>query len=85
MMLLALLMRPRCRWVVRRLQAYLDGELDSATAAKVAKHLETCRRCGLEAAAYDAIKAALARGRAADDEAVQRLREFGTSLRRYQR
>jgi len=84
-MLLALLMRPRCRWVVRRLQAYLDGELDSATATKVEKHLEACRRCGLEATTYQAIKSALSRGRRVDDEAVQRLREFGVSLRRDQR
>lgn len=50
-----------CRQVGRLLQSYLDGEVDDLTARRVARHLELCRRCGLEASAYAEIKKALAR------------------------
>ncbi len=53
-------MRMRCHRAARHLQAYLDGEADAAAAAAVAAHLEECRRCGLEASTYAAIKAAVA-------------------------
>lgn len=44
-------------------------------------HLEDCRRCGMEAAAYTEIKASLARrGEALPDDAVARLRSFGERL-----
>jgi hypothetical protein len=50
----------------------------------VAEHLETCRRCGLEASAYTAIKTAITAsgpdGAPVDDEAVQRLRQFARDL-----
>jgi anti-sigma factor RsiW len=66
---------------MRRLQRYLDGDLDDLTARRIVRHLEDCRRCGLEAAAYTEIKASLAR-RATDipDAAVTRLRAFGERL-----
>ena len=70
-----------CRQVAKALQSYLDGALDAASARRVARHLEMCRRCGLEAETYAAIKAALARdGRDVDPDAVARLREFGARL-----
>lgn len=61
-MLQTVLMRARCLRVARVLQSYLDGEVDPPTATAVAEHLELCRRCGLEASTYTAIKIAIAAG-----------------------
>jgi anti-sigma factor RsiW len=70
-----------CREVARVLQSYLDGHVDDLTARRVARHLEMCRRCGMEARTYAEIKAALARrGPEVDLEAVRRLRAFGAEL-----
>ena len=70
-----------CMQVGRRLQRYLDRDLDDLTARRIMRHLEDCRRCGMEATAYAEIKASLAR-RAVDvpDDAVTRLRAFGERL-----
>jgi anti-sigma factor RsiW len=66
---------------MRVLQSYLDGHTDELTAQRVAKHLEACRRCGLEAATYREIKAALTRSAEPPDrQAIERLRAFGSSL-----
>ena len=70
-----------CMEVGPALQAYLDGEVDVVSARRVARHLEMCRRCGLEAATYLAIREALTRGgREVDMDAVARLRDFGAHL-----
>jgi len=70
-----------CREVGRALQAYLDGHTDPATTSRIARHLERCRRCGMEADAYTAIKRALgSRDTGADATAVARLRAFGRRL-----
>jgi len=69
-----------CMEVGRVLQAYLDGHVDELTARRVGRHLEMCRRCGLEAETYTQIKTALARRGDVDPEAVARLRAFGQSL-----
>jgi anti-sigma factor (TIGR02949 family) len=70
-----------CLEVGSVLQAYLDGEVDEVTARRVARHLEACRRCGLEAATYTDIKDALARrSSAVPEDAVDRLRRFGERL-----
>ncbi len=71
-----------CREVGQVLQAYLDGELADEDAPLVAAHLEECRLCGLEAASYERIKAALAQPmpEGADPEAIDRLRSFGRDL-----
>lgn len=53
-------MQVRCLRAARELQAHLDGETDPRSTRMVAAHLEECRRCGLEASAYAAIKAAIA-------------------------
>jgi anti-sigma factor RsiW len=66
---------------MRVLQSYLDGQTDEVTAQRVGRHLEACRRCGLQAATYREIKAALARQAPhVDPETVARLRAFGTNL-----
>lgn len=71
----------RCLRVSRALQRYLDGEADDLTAARVAEHLEECRRCGLHAATYRAIKQALRTGvHDVDELAVRRLRSFNLTL-----
>ena len=59
-MVLSRLSRSECHQATRFLQHYLDGELDIVRAVSVAEHLETCRRCGLEAHAYASIKIAIA-------------------------
>ena len=67
--------------VARVLQSYLDGQVDDLTARRVSRHLEHCRRCGLKAETYDAIKDAIARrARDVDPDALERLREFGQRL-----
>lgn len=68
-----------CRRARRALQSYLDGVLEDATARRVARHLEGCRRCVREAETYLAIKDSLSRRRGSPD-AVQRLRDFGEAL-----
>lgn len=71
----------RCLRTSRVLQRYLDGEADGLTAARVEEHLEQCRRCGLQARTYRAIKQALRSGsRDVDDLALHRLRVFSRSL-----
>lgn len=70
-----------CPEVRRTLQRYLDGEVDDAWAARVRDHLEDCRRCGLEAETYEAIKQNLeTRGPDVPDELVTRLRAFAEDL-----
>lgn len=51
-----------CMHALRVMQRHLDGELDAATSGRVDRHLELCRRCGLEADAYLSIKQALTSG-----------------------
>lgn len=66
-----------CMAVTRVLQAYLDGEVDDATARRVGAHLGVCRLCGMNADTYMAIKASLARRGVGWDELTRRrLEEF---------
>jgi len=70
-----------CHQVAEMLQSYLDDELGDDAAHKVAAHLDDCRRCGLEAETYEALRQSLHRGPSAlADEPVARLREFGERL-----
>ena len=70
-----------CLETMRALQSFLDGATDELSSRRVANHLEACRRCGLEAATYRELKAALARrSRVVDAQAVQRLQSFGAGL-----
>lgn len=70
-----------CAEVVAVLQTYLDGQVDDLTARRVRRHLDRCRRCGLEAETYQAIKEALARrGSPIDPLALERLKAFGEAL-----
>lgn len=73
--------RLMCPEVRRTLQRYLDGEVDEEWAARVRAHLEDCRRCGLEADTYEALKANLeTRGPEVPDDLVARLRHFAEGL-----
>lgn len=66
-----------CAEVAKVLQSYLDGHVDDLSAARVRRHLDSCRRCGLESDTYQAIKQAIARrSHHVDDEAYERLRAF---------
>ena len=70
-----------CREVGKLLQSYLDGHTNQQATAKVADHLEDCRRCGLEAGIYREIKASLARQAPILPEiTLVRLRRFGDRL-----
>lgn len=70
-----------CAEVVELLQSYLDGQLDDLTDRRVRRHLEKCRRCGLESETYQAIKDAIARrANRIDPDALARLRQFGERL-----
>lgn len=73
--------RLRCMSTMRILQSYLDGEVEGTTQGEVAAHLEQCRRCGLEADTYQAIKASLKqRSRPLDPRVLGRLHAFAESL-----
>jgi anti-sigma factor RsiW len=72
--------RARCAEVARWLQPYLDGEVDARTLRLVGAHLEVCRRCGLEAETYRALKEALVRRSDPAPEPVARLRSFADRL-----
>ena len=71
-----------CREVGRVLQSYLDGDVESDFADKIAAHLEKCKDCGLEYETYSRIKDSLATQADAeiDSEAIARLRDFGRNL-----
>ena len=72
-----------CAEVADHLQAYLDGHTEPEQVQRIAKHLEHCRRCGLETRTYTEIKSALTRqGKPVDPAAVQRLTAFGQALLR---
>ncbi len=74
-----------CDEVGRTLQSFLDRELDERTARRVGRHLELCRRCGMDAAAYREIKQTLRRraGRI-DRPTLTRLQAFAEDLLRDQ-
>ncbi len=70
-----------CHEVGALLQHYLDDELDERRSARIAAHLEDCRRCGLELEAYEQIKSSLTSRRPeVPADSVERLREFGRRL-----
>ncbi len=70
-----------CREVSRVLQAYLDGQMDELSARRVARHLEACRRCGLEAEVYVRIKDVVSRmDRDVASLPLARLRDFARRL-----
>jgi anti-sigma factor RsiW len=70
-----------CMKVAKVLQGYLDGEIDHETAERVGVHLEICRRCGMKADTYRAIKASLARQGEWDDLTRRRIEEFTRRFR----
>lgn len=73
---------PDCREVADVLQAYLDGELPDEKMHLVARHLEHCERCGIEAEVYREVKRSLAQLATPPDRAtVARLRAFADQLR----
>lgn len=69
-----------CMRVARVLQAYLDGEIDEVTARRVSGHLDGCRRCGMKAHTYRAIKDSIARTGSLDELARRRLEEFAQKV-----
>ena len=71
-----------CREATRLLQSVLDGQTDEQTHTRVLRHLEACKRCGLEAETYRAIKESLATqfSEPADPQAVADLVDFGRNL-----
>lgn len=70
-----------CLQATHALQRYLDGELDDISAQRIARHLDVCRRCGLEATTYAQIKKAVARRAATlPTDTVHRLEDFARDL-----
>jgi hypothetical protein len=70
-----------CPEVGRLLQRFLDGELDEMKARRIARHLEDCRRCGLKAETYSAIKTSLRQRRPdVPGDAIEYLRGFAQDL-----
>ncbi|MCH7788454.1 MAG: zf-HC2 domain-containing protein [Acidobacteria bacterium] len=70
-----------CRQVGRVIQSYLDDELDEQRRAAVESHLENCRNCGLDAETFNRLRASLLRVQPMDDAVLNRLRDFGESLK----
>lgn len=69
--------RMECMRVRPLLQSLVDGQLDDARRELVATHLEACRRCGLAASTYRALKERLRGfGQPPDPDAIARLEEF---------
>lgn len=71
-----------CREAARLMQTVLDGQADDLTHQRVIRHLDACRRCGLEADTYRAIKASIATQYRVDvdPQMVTELIEFGQRL-----
>lgn len=70
-----------CREVGKVLQHYLDGNIDERAAHEIDKHLDECRRCGLESEVYREIKESLARrAPSLPETTLRRLRRFGEQL-----
>lgn len=70
-----------CLQTRRHLQRFLDGELDATLAARITRHLQDCRACGLEADVYQEIKTSVRRQAAAPSaDALERLSAFAATL-----
>jgi anti-sigma factor RsiW len=70
-----------CRQVARVVQRHIDGELDGEAAEAVARHLEMCRKCGLDAETYRRLKRQISGlHEPVDADAVERLRRFVDEL-----
>ena len=69
-----------CAEVARVLHSYLDESLLPPSAQQVAHHLEQCRKCGMEATTYRALKESLHRQGAVPDDTLQRMRDFAAQL-----
>ncbi len=70
-----------CLRTRRLLQRFLDGETDPDLAARIARHLQACRACGLEAQTYRDITSSLHTLAAPPpDHALDRLAQFAASL-----
>jgi anti-sigma factor RsiW len=70
-----------CLQTRKALQAYLDGEIDELAARRIRRHLDLCRRCGLEASTYTEIKNAVGRrATSVSPGALHRLHQFGEQL-----
>ncbi|MEL7158075.1 MAG: zf-HC2 domain-containing protein [Actinomycetota bacterium] len=72
-----------CAEVMEVLQAYLDGEVDTARARQVAGHLSKCGWCDTESQVYDRIRTSLAgREIEVDPQVLRALTDFGRNLAR---
>lgn len=70
-----------CLEAARLLQAYLDGQVDERATERVAAHLHVCRRCGLEADTYRALKNSIGRHRRPlPEDRLRRLTAFAAEL-----
>ena len=49
-----------CAKAMKLLQSALDGELDQHTLGRVNRHLAACKKCGMQAHTYQAIKTSIA-------------------------
>lgn len=73
--------KTNCREVARRLQSYLDGELDGDRMEQIKAHLDACVDCGLEYDVFTAIKTDLnTLAVPAESDALARLREFSSRI-----
>lgn len=70
-----------CREVSRAVQAYVDGQADPATTARLEAHTADCGRCRCEVETFIELKRALRRqSTPCDAMVIERLRMFGRRL-----
>lgn len=70
-----------CKEVARRLQSYLDGELNEDRMEQIRAHLDDCVSCGLEFETFKKIKMGLnAQALPSDSDALARLRAFSERI-----
>lgn len=70
-----------CHEVLEVLQSYIDGEVDEATAQKVAKHLDMCTGCTHEADVFRKIEAAVfAKAEPIDPAIIDSLTQYAMKL-----
>ena len=49
-----------CAKAMKLLQSAIDGELDQHTLGRVNRHMAACKKCGMHARTYEAIKTSIA-------------------------
>lgn len=70
-----------CHEVALNLQVFLDKEADPNTAEKIEIHLADCKKCGMKASTFKAIKSVIEESSTpVPSHTLMQLREFSDSI-----